>query len=44
VLYIAEGRNRGGDVGRDRFRIALGPAAETCAVLDLVALPDGRAP
>jgi four helix bundle protein len=43
VLNIAEGRSRGGDAGRNHYRIALGSAAETCAVLDLVALPEGRA-
>ena len=41
VLNIAEGRARGGDAGRNHFRIALGSAAETCAVLDVVTLPDG---
>ena len=39
VLNIAEGRSRAGDAGRNHYRIALGSAAETCAVLDLVALP-----
>ena len=41
VLNIAEGRARGGDAGRNHYRIALGSAAESCAVLDLVPLPGG---
>ena len=36
VLNIAEGRARGGDAGRNHFRIAAGSAAETCAALDLI--------
>ncbi len=36
VLNIAEGRARGGGAGKNHFRIALGSAAEMCAVLDLV--------
>ncbi len=36
VLNIAEGRARGGGAGKNHFRIALGSAAEVCAVLDLV--------
>ncbi len=36
VLNIAEGRARGGDAGRNHFRIAAGSAAEACAALDLV--------
>ena len=35
VLNIAEGRARGGGAGENHFRIALGSAAEVCAVLDL---------
>jgi four helix bundle protein len=38
VLHIAEGAARGGQAGRNHFRIALGSAAELCAVLDLVPL------
>ena len=41
VLNIAEGLSRHDGAGRNHFRIALGSAAETCAVLDLVELPDG---
>jgi len=40
---IAEGAYR---IGKDRgrhFRIAMGSAAEACAVFDLVDLPDGPA-
>ena len=36
VMNIAEGRGRGGDAGRNHFRIALGSAAEACAALDLL--------
>ena len=36
VMNIAEGRGRGGDAGRNHYRIALGSAAETCAALDLL--------
>jgi four helix bundle protein len=36
VPNIAEGRARGGGAGKNHFRIALGSAAELCAVLDLV--------
>jgi len=39
VLNIAEGASRNGDAAKNHFRIALGSAAETCAVLDLVRLP-----
>ena len=42
VLNIAEGRARGGDAGRNHYRIALGSAAETCAALDILPL-DGAA-
>ena len=38
VLNIAEGASRRGQAGRNHFRIALGSVAETCAVLDLIAL------
>jgi four helix bundle protein len=40
VLNIAEGAARHGPAARNHFRIALGSAAETSAVLDLVDLPD----
>lgn len=41
ALNIAEGASsQGGNRGK-HFRIAQGSAAETCAVLDLVALPGG---
>lgn len=43
VLNIAEGRARGGGAARHHYRIALGSAAETCAALDLAALPDAAA-
>lgn len=36
VMNIAEGKGRGGDAGRNHYRIALGSAAETCAALDLL--------
>ena len=42
VLNIAEGRSRGGDAARNHYRIAIGSAAETCSVLDLVVLPGGE--
>ena len=42
VLNIAEGASRQGDAAKNHFRIALGSAAETCAVLDLVELPDAE--
>lgn len=42
LLNIAEGRSRGGDAGRNHFRIARGSAAETCAALDAVVLTGGR--
>ncbi len=38
VLNIAEGSSRRGQAGRNHFRIAMGSAAETAAVLDLVAI------
>ena len=38
-LNIAEAA-RQGQAGANHFRIALGSAAETCAVLDLVEFPD----
>jgi len=41
VLNIAEGRARTGKAGRNQYRIARGSAAETCAVLDLIDLPEG---
>ena len=41
VLNIAEGSVRTGAVRRNHLLIALGSAAEACAVLDLVALPEG---
>jgi four helix bundle protein len=40
VPNIAEGRSRGGDLGRDHYRIGAGSAAEACAALDLVATPE----
>ena len=43
VLNIAEGRARGGDAGRNHFRIASGSAAEACACLDLVGTTDALA-
>lgn len=43
VLHIAEGRARGGDAGRNHYRIALGSAAEACAALDLVGSPEALA-
>ena len=41
VLNIAEGRARGGNAGRNHYRIALGSAAETCAAMDLAELDGG---
>ena len=41
ALNLAEGRSRGGDAGRNHYRIALGSAAETCAALDMVRVPGG---
>ncbi len=41
MLNIAEGAGRRGDAARNHFRIALGSAAEVCAVLDLVGLAGG---
>lgn len=38
---IAEGCGRGGQAGRNHFRIAYGSAAEVCALLDRVDLPGG---
>ena len=43
VLNMAEGCSRGGRAGQNHFRIARGSAAEMCAVLDRLALPDGEA-
>ena len=43
VLNIAEGCARGGKAGQNHFRIARGSAAEMCAVLDRLALPDAEA-
>ena len=43
VLNIAEGRARGGDAGRNHYRIAAGSAAEACAALDLVGSPAAMA-
>ena len=40
VLNIAEGRARGGDAGRNHYRIAAGSAAEVCAALDLLGTPE----
>jgi four helix bundle protein len=36
VMNLAEGKSRGGDAGRNHYRIALGSAAEVCAALDLL--------
>ena len=41
VLNIAEGCYSLGGNRRKHFRIAMGSAAEACAVLDLVDLPSG---
>ena len=38
VLNTAEGLSRRGDAAKNHLRIALGSAAETCSVLDLVEL------
>ena len=38
VLNIAEGRAHGGKAEQNHYRIALGSAAEACAVLDVVDL------
>lgn len=43
VLNIAEGRARGGDAGRNHYRIAAGSAAEACAALDLLGSPEAAA-
>ncbi len=43
VLNVAEGRARGGDAGRNHFRIAAGSAAEACAALDLVGSAEAAA-
>jgi len=43
VLNLAEGRARGGDAGRNHYRIAAGSAAEACACLDLVGTPEAAA-
>ncbi len=40
-LNIAEGTGRAGKSRRYHFRVAKGSAAEACAVLDLMDLPDG---
>jgi four helix bundle protein len=40
VLNIAEGLARRNDAAKNHFRIALGSAAESCAVLDLVDIRD----
>ena len=39
ALNIAEGAGRTGDAAKNHFRIALGSAAETCAVLELIQIP-----
>jgi|AACY02.8.fsa_nt_gi S23 ribosomal protein. len=41
VLNIAEGAGRTGKARLNHYRIARGSAAEVCAVLDVVSLPDG---
>ena len=43
VLNLAEGRARGGDAGRNHYRIAAGSAAEACACLDLVGTAEAAA-
>lgn len=43
VLNLAEGCHAQGGNRAKHFRIARGSAAEVCAVLDLVDLPDGPA-
>jgi len=43
ALNVAEGRARGGDAGRNHYRIAAGSAAEACAALDLVRVPGAAA-
>jgi four helix bundle protein len=43
VLNIAEGASRRGQAGKNHFQIALGSAAETAAVLDLVDIADAAA-
>jgi four helix bundle protein len=43
VLNLAEGRARGGDAGRNHFRIATGSAAEACACLDLLGTTEAAA-
>ena len=40
ALNIAEA-GKGGQAGRNHYRIALGSAGELCAVLDIVELPGG---
>jgi four helix bundle protein len=39
ALNLAEGRARGGDAGRNHYRLAAGSAAEACAALDLARVP-----
>ena len=41
VLNLAEGSRQKGGNRQRHFRYAQGSAAEACAVLDIVALPDG---
>ena len=43
VLNLAEGCHAQGGNRNKHYRIARGSAAEVCAVLDLVELPDGAA-
>ena len=43
VLNIAEGKMLTGKAQLHHFRIAIGSAAEACAVLDLVVQPGGEA-
>ena len=40
-LNIAEGRSRAGAARKNHYRIAMGSAAEACAVLDIIELPGG---
>ncbi len=43
VLNIAEGHSQTGDSRRNHYRIAKASAAEVCAALDLVDVPEGPA-
>ncbi len=41
ALNVAEGRSRGGDAGRNHYRIALGSAAERARHWISFRIPDG---